>query len=276
MSMVVRILAVCAGLALVACGEPKAPSSPSVGSNSNWLRLCKTDDECGGGQLTCRCGFCTRECGADAACSALDDARCALKEDPAAASSCADDTTSAPVAGICLPRCDPGSCEDGSSCVEGSCVATKLPESAFCSPVASIDAVQRTLSDQLLALLYQRRASGFMCGSNPLSSQAPPFRLDPRLICVARVLVNDLDAGTAPPGIVDALGRNTRERFDLVGYDALQWNESFAVRARSPEDALRLMLTDLPSCQRLADAGFRDVGVANAGNAYVVTIGVAR
>jgi hypothetical protein len=272
-SIVLRILAVSAAGALFACGEPSAPS-PSVGSNSNWLRLCKSDAECGE-QLACRCGFCTRECSADAACNMLSDARCVLSDDPAAVSSCTDKTP-APVAGICLPRCDPGSCNDGHACVEGACVATKLPDGAFCNPVAMTSDEQRTLSDQLLALLYARRADGFTCGSNPLSGAAPAFRLDPRLICVARVLAQDLDAGAAPPGIVDALGRDTLERFDLVGYDATQWNESFAVRARSPEDALRLMLNDLASCRRLADASFRDVGVANYGDAYVVTIGVAR
>ena len=51
---------------------------------------------------------------------------------------------------------------------------------------------------------------------------------------------------------------------------------TFAVRARNPEDALRLMLNDLASCRRLADAGFRDVGVANSGDAYVVVVGVAK
>jgi hypothetical protein len=272
-SMVGRILAVWVGVALFACGEPNAPS-PSVGSNSNWLRGCKTDSECGD-QLACHCGFCTRECSADAACSKLSDARCALTDDPAAVSSCTDETP-APVTGICLPRCDPGSCEDAHACVESACVATKLPDNAFCNAVAATDAEQRTLSDQLLALLYARRANGFVCGESPLTSRAPPFRLDPRLICVARVLARDLDAGAARPGLVDALGRDTPDRFDLVGYSAAQWNESFAVRARSPEDALRLMLNDLASCRRLADARFRDVGVANYGDAYVVTIGVAR
>jgi hypothetical protein len=268
-----RILAVCAGIALIACGEPNAPS-PSVGSNSNWLRGCNTDSECGD-QLACHCGFCTRECSADAACNKLSDARCALSAEPAAVSSCTDETP-APVAGICLPRCDAGSCEDGHACVEGACVATKLPDNALCNPVATTDAEQRTLADQLLALLYARRANGFMCGSSPLTGQAPAFRLDARLICVARVLAQDLDAGAASTGVVDALGRDTLDRFDLVGYSAAQWNESFAVRARSPEDARRLMLNDLASCRRLADAGFRDVGVANYGDAYVVTIGVAR
>jgi hypothetical protein len=238
------------------------------------LRGCKTDAECGE-RLECHCGFCTRECGADAACDALSDARCALIDDPAALSSCPDETR-APLAGICLPRCEPGSCADGSACVEGACVAAALPDTAFCNPVAVADTEQRTLSDQLLALLYARRASGFLCGSNPRTTTAPGFRLDPRLICAARVLAMDLDAGAAPPGVVDALGRDTLQRFDLVGYDAAQWNESFAVRARSPEDALRLMLNDLASCQRLSDADFRDIGVANSGDAYVVTIGVAR
>jgi hypothetical protein len=269
--MLVRILVL---LSLFACGEPSAPS-PSVGSNSNWLRGCNTDDECGA-SLRCQCGLCTRECGADSACNGLTDARCALNDDPAAISSCSEDATTAPSSGICLPRCEPGSCEGGHACVEGACVAIELPHSEFCNPVATTDPVQRTLSDQLLALLYAGRANGFVCGSSPLSVAAPAFRVDPRLICVARVLVMDLDAGAAPPGVVDALGRDTLDRFDLVGYSAAEWNESFAVRARNPEDALRLMLNDLASCRRLADADFRDVGVANSGDAYVVVVGVAK
>ena len=49
-------------------------TDPGAGSNTNWLRSCETDAECGA-DLRCRCGVCSRACDDD--CSLLPSAACA-------------------------------------------------------------------------------------------------------------------------------------------------------------------------------------------------------
>ncbi|HKU37614.1 MAG TPA: hypothetical protein VJR89_05685 [Polyangiales bacterium] len=270
MVKLVQTLGVVAAVALFACGEPSAPS-PSVGSNSNWLRGCKDDSECGDA-LRCQCGLCTRSCEDDQACGPLSDALCARRDEPAAAS-CGDELSTG---GVCLPRCAAGSCAESQACVDGTCVPFTLPDNALCQPVARTDAAQRTRVDELFALLHERGAAGIDCGDGRGPIVAGGWRLDARLICVARVLAADLDAGTASPGLVDASGRNTVQRMNMVGYTPRRWGEGFAVQARSPDHALRLMLNDTGNCQRFRDQELRDVGLANSGDAYVMTNGTSR
>jgi hypothetical protein len=262
---------------LLACQDPNRPApTPSVGSNSNWLRACTTDDDCGD-LPACRCGTCTADCDADRACSSFDAARCAFSDDPAVWATC--QSSEAPLAvGICLPRCEPGECADGQLCVERACVPARLPDGPLCAAVAEAGAEQRTREEELLALIAAQRSAGALrCGSEgSAAAAAPALRLDTRLWCAARVLARDLSAAGGPRGgLLDAEGRDTQARLREVGYAAQLWGESFAVRAESVEDALRLMLLDLDSCQRLANARFRDVGVGNDGTSWVVTIGAA-
>src|SRR3954469_20843214 len=95
------------------CGDPDR-QSPSVGTNSNWLRACSSDADCG--ETHCRCGACSLACASNADCSTLANARCASGTDAAASSTCTTDTATAN-AGICLPRCTPGGCTEEQSCV---------------------------------------------------------------------------------------------------------------------------------------------------------------
>jgi len=266
----------CLGFAwlLLACQDPNRPApTPSVGSNSNWLRACTTDAECGD-LPACRCGTCTADCDADRACDSFSAARCAFSDDPAVWATC--QSSDAPItAGICLPRCEPGECAEGQACVERACVPARLPETALCRPVAQADAEQRAREEELLALLASERSEATVrCGTEAIRETVPALRLDTRLWCASRVLARDLSAAGGPrSGLLDAEGRDTVGRLEAVGYSAQLWGESFAVRAEMADEALRLMLLDSDSCQRLVGARFRDVGVGNDGDSWVVTIG---
>lgn len=271
MAKVLHPVAVLVFVALCACGEPSAPS-PSVGSNTNWLRRCLSDSECGDA-LHCQCGLCTRDCEGDEACGPMSDALCARRDEPAALTCEGEPVTSA---GVCLPRCDAGSCGESQVCVDGACVPFSLPDNALCLPVATTVAEQRSRDDTLLALVQESSAQGVECGDARGPIREISWRVDPRLICVSRVLAADLAAGTAKSGTVDAEGRDTKQRMSMVGYTPQRWGVSFAAPARSPEQALRLMLKDAGNCERFKDPSFSDIGVANSGDAYVVTIGTAR
>jgi hypothetical protein len=67
-----------------------------------------------------------------------------------------------------------------------------------------------------------------------------------------------------------------RDAFPAAGYEAEWWGLNVAVGAESPEDALQLMHNDLNTCDRFTDPRFRDVGVGNAGETYIVTLAVAQ
>ena len=53
------------GLALLGCGQPQE----RTGTNTNWLRACVDNSECGG--LACSCGHCTATCTADSDCATV-------------------------------------------------------------------------------------------------------------------------------------------------------------------------------------------------------------
>jgi hypothetical protein len=65
-----RFLAALAWLSCLALACAKLTETPNVGTNTNWLKACDTQDECGDGK-SCLCGVCTRACSGDSACGAV-------------------------------------------------------------------------------------------------------------------------------------------------------------------------------------------------------------
>lgn len=251
-------------LLAVACG----PQAGDVGSNTNWLEACDADRDCNG-SLACRCGICTLDCSAPAACERLPGAVCVPPDGPAAWTAC---QSSAPPlrAGICLPDCEPGSCGNGEACVSGACVPVPLPNSEFCSLLDGSEADQAS-EDALLALLQTARTEGnVVCEGDPPSVPVPPVRLDARLRCAARVASNDIDQ-TDGNDLIDSLGRGSEERMSLAGYDAMPWGETF-VREAGSEQAFATMLSMSDPCRRFVDASFVDVGIGVSGDVKVMTL----
>jgi hypothetical protein len=257
-----------AGVVAGSCGDPT--SSPTLGTNSNWLVVCTDDGDCTGA-ARCECARCTRGCDADAACGAIEGGRCALASTPAVLSQCGAET---PLAGLCLLGCSPGDCAETEACVSGACVTGLLPDNDFCSPVAASTRELRAGEDELFELVQALRAAGGVaCGTNAPSSPASvAVRADGRLRCAARVLATDIDAqGTR--GLTDSNGRDSRERLQAAGYAATFWAEGYAVAARTASDALAVMLADDAACSGLTRDGYAALGVAHVGTAYVVTLG---
>lgn len=95
------------------------PSSPETNSQTNWLKHCDTEDDCG--DLVCLCGTCTRSCDTVDDCSDPDTDSCVSAGEEAASIVCDGNI---PTAGLCLPRCDSTACPGGASCVAGVCRAT--------------------------------------------------------------------------------------------------------------------------------------------------------
>ncbi len=94
-----------------------APSEPQVGSQTNWLRLCNSANECGG--LECLCGVCTASCSETADCESAPGSSCIEPAERGAVATC---DGRVPTTGLCLPRCDENACGSGSKCVGDVCV----------------------------------------------------------------------------------------------------------------------------------------------------------
>ncbi len=123
-------LALLAALGLCAgCSEP----TPQVGGNTNWLRACDDDAECG--ELTCLCGRCSLACDDGAGCSAYPGATCA--RGLAGELQCGQERAG----GLCLLGCaTDDDCDGELACVQGACVqrapaplCPAHPEALLCS-----------------------------------------------------------------------------------------------------------------------------------------------
>lgn len=257
-------------LALVACREPE-PAGPNVGTNSNWLRKCSTDEQCGD-LPACRCAACTAECEQDSDCDALGEGRCLRDGDPSVRATCETEEPNLP-RGICMPSCEPGSCGEGRACVGGFCARLELPDIPFCASAAQATMEDRAAEDALLELYSDLRAGGgATCGGGAASAPVPELRLDGRLVCEARVLAADI-ATSRRPGATDSMGRTAEDRLRMVGYTQQLWAESYAIDASTAGRALQLILADPGSCMRLTSTGYAEVGVGSAGDVHVIVIG---
>jgi len=120
-------------LALPALAIACTGRAASVGGESNWLRTCDADLECG--EIgACQCGVCTSPCDTTADCGDLSHATCAGRESSAASAQCASESSAT---SICLPACsDDRPCPDHQLCVDGACTRTTATE-GIVSPVAS-------------------------------------------------------------------------------------------------------------------------------------------
>lgn len=96
------------------------PESPQLGTQTNWLTLCETSDDCG--ELSCICGTCTRACSAEPDCHDLTAATCIDRADQGAIAACDGQT---PAESFCLPRCGDEVCPAGTACVAGVCAALR-------------------------------------------------------------------------------------------------------------------------------------------------------
>jgi len=264
-------------LGLLGCEPSQQKPTPMVGSNSNWLTACEAPVDCSDELVPeCACGVCTVPCTQDDDCGQLLDGRCAAESSAAARSTCeaissADGAANMSI-GICLPSCMPGQCDAWQACVDGSCVLASVPDNAFCEDVDE-NTGETIQEDYLFAEAQQRRGSGeLVCGSQAVSAAQPELRFSAGLRCAARALALDIER-TRALSVIDSQGRATQDRMQLAGYAATQWGEAFALQAISAEDALRIMLRDEATCQRLTSADFTDLGVGVSGNVYVLTLG---
>lgn len=107
-----RAGAVCAVTGVLSASACSSPNEDS-GTNTNWLRRCETDAECGQ-PASCLCGRCTTGCESSAAC--IDGLACT--EGLPSRVQCGEETLR-----TCQPRCSADAeCESERHCLDGTCV----------------------------------------------------------------------------------------------------------------------------------------------------------
>jgi len=112
-------------LAAIGCGfgcDPKS-NPQTIDSQTNWLRACQIDAQCGASK--CLCGVCTAPCTEDTACADRGGASCVSAKEEGAIAQCGGRRP--PAAGLCMPRCDDAPCADKQMCVAGVCTPVPTP-----------------------------------------------------------------------------------------------------------------------------------------------------
>src|SRR5256885_16584554 len=129
-------LGVIALILVAACGTPRASDT-----NSNWLRQCSTQRECGA-KLDCICGICTQECTSAVVCGKQPGAGAACVEtsDPDLIKSCPSASNHAEPA-ICLLICaSDAACGEEQRCVNRLCVsASRVQDGSVQDANVSLD-----------------------------------------------------------------------------------------------------------------------------------------
>jgi O-glycosyl hydrolase len=102
--------------------EPPAPG-PRGDSQTNWLRTCESDRDCG--ELSCLCGVCSAPCATDSECTSTPGAACLPARHSGVIAVCAGQQP--PVGGLCLPGCSDQACGANATCVAGACQPLSAP-----------------------------------------------------------------------------------------------------------------------------------------------------
>jgi glucuronoarabinoxylan endo-1,4-beta-xylanase len=116
-------------------------SGPQSGSQTNWLKVCDSDAQCG--ELACMCGTCTRACDVDVSCADLPGAACVAPQALATLTLCGQTPASA---GLCLLPCGPSGCPSGSACVDGTCSAPSTPSLPAAAPSETPDELSNVVT----------------------------------------------------------------------------------------------------------------------------------
>jgi hypothetical protein len=111
------------GAFALGCEPRNGPKT--IDSQTNWLRSCQIDSQCG--EYACVCGVCTSPCTEESACADSESASsCVIANEPGAIAQCGG-VPSVRFEGMCLPRCDaetpcPVTNQDSRNmCVAGVC-----------------------------------------------------------------------------------------------------------------------------------------------------------
>ena len=130
-------------LACCVLGCIKSNESPQVGTNTNWLKACSEDAQCGS-EGACLCGVCTMACSSDTQCGTVSSAtRC----EPLNEAACGASAQAAPAA--CMQGCQSDTeCTaiESGVCVEGLC----LPGSQGGSGGSGVDPLALRRSDSVV------------------------------------------------------------------------------------------------------------------------------
>jgi uncharacterized protein YkwD len=133
------------------------------------------------------------------------------------------------------------------------------PDTAYCAPVETWDAVWAANERDVLGLVNQARAAGGSCGG---VAQPPvgPVEWDERLRCAGRVHASDMAerdyfAHNSPEG------QEPADRIELAGYEWSRLGENIAFGYRTPMEVVDGWLDSPGHCTNIMNGAYVHMGV---------------
>ncbi len=186
-------------------------SGPQTGSQTNWLRACQTNAECG--DLACLCGTCTRSCdGGESACATLEGASCSNDGDLGAIALCGGQL---PASRMCMLPCPTEGCGDGRACVAGVCSPVTSRPSAVVAVSTSVRYQRLTGLGATYAYIESGVAVSFYRNAL-LQAMFPDLGLDLLRLRNRFGLVGDDDLSTSADIVREATARLGRRPMLLM------------------------------------------------------------
>ncbi|MEO1270583.1 MAG: hypothetical protein AAFX99_21040, partial [Myxococcota bacterium] len=120
MASLLVCMAALVSVTMVGCGDGSS-SGPVTDSNSNWLSVCLSDNDCES-PAACVCGVCTVPCSV-LECGLFQEGAVCIDEGTLAFTSLCREAAQPPP-GLCLPECseEDDTCGTGMQCTDGACI----------------------------------------------------------------------------------------------------------------------------------------------------------
>jgi hypothetical protein len=210
------LVALACGLTLGSCGKVGEETELQLDSNTNWLKRCDADDECGG-SLRCYCGQCSLPCAGADECSLLAGAQCASSGGAA----CGEQPGAG---GLCVLGCSSDAeCGLDFSCSAGQC----LPKPCTGAYLSTDDLYAAIAADLALLGPEDAATTRYITLANRFANHACESTLAAGRQGISKLLNSlSLSSVVTPPVPIDT--DSVIYRFDLRDY---AWDRPVNVRA---------------------------------------------
>lgn len=158
---------------------------------------------------------------------------------------------------------------------QGGNPAAVVPDTAYCEPVTTWDAVDADVEQEMLELVNQYRAAGGDCGTKGSFAPAPPVSMRAELRCAARVHAKDMHdrdyfAHESPEG------EKMDERVTRAGYDYQGVGETLYKFQTTAAVAVQAWMNSDGHCGIIMDGRYSEVGSAHHNGYWVLVFGLPK
>jgi uncharacterized protein YkwD len=144
---------------------------------------------------------------------------------------------------------------------DGDGTANEVPNIPYCQDVDNWDASWSAGEVEVLNIVNQVRASGYMCASG-WQPPAPPVTMNANLRCSARVHSKDMGDNNFFDHTSQTNGTNPGQRMSSAGYNWVTWSENIAAGNSGAQQTMNQWLGSTTGhCENLMSPSFDELGV---------------